>query len=126
MILAYAASCLLFALAFHNLRIIDKTRELLASLNASFRVISDRTMSDLEKEVAIRRGALRSGGDAVKLAFFFLVTAAAGALPVAAGLYANLYTFEAFLWFSLEPLVLIGTCVIFGGYAWAIARLRTS
>ncbi|WP_427967530.1 hypothetical protein [Altererythrobacter sp.] len=123
MILAYITSCLLLAATFHLLHIWPQTKQMTRMMRLAFATMFDKALSDDEKEVAIRRHSIRLLAVTVKLSVGLAVVLAACVLPVAIAEQAGLLTYEGFLLFSLEPLVVILTIVGFGSAPWLIGRL---
>lgn len=111
MIAAYVFSCILLVLAFQGLRIWPRTTEMTRELRAAFGVMAARDMSDDEKEREIRTRSIRVFGLTARLTLALVVTFAAAAAPVAAAVWADWLTWEQFIVFSIQPLVIVLTVV---------------
>jgi len=122
MILVYAASCLLFALAFAGLRVWPLTRAMSVQMRASFALVTDPWLSDKEKERALQSGSVELLREAVKLTAALAMTLAAAALPAILAQHAGWLSPEGFVAFSLRPAILIATVATFAALA-RIARL---
>ena len=118
MILAYVLSCLLLAAAFLALRVWPQTRAMAGGLRANFAVIGDKSLSDDAKERALRTGSIAMLRATVKLTAALAATFAAAALPVWLGEKLGALSWQGFLWFSLEPLVIVLTIAGF----WALGH----
>lgn len=113
MILAYAISCLLLAAAFAGLRVWPLTRSMAAQLRANFAVIGNKAMSDDEKERALRTGSLAVLRETVRLTAALAATCAAAAAPVVLAERAGWLTYQGFVVFSIQPLVVVATIAAF-------------
>lgn len=123
MIIAYIISCLLLAATFYALHIWPQTTEMARMMRQAFATITDKALSDDEKEVAIQRQSIRLLVVTAKLTIGLAIVSAATVLPVALAEQAGLLTYEGFLLFSLEPLVIVLTILGFGAVPWLFGRL---
>jgi hypothetical protein len=114
MILAYVASCLLLVLAFERLRIVALTRAMGRTARAAFGTIADRAMSDDEKELALRKDSLELLHRTTILTLALALLFALAALPVVLAERAGWLTYQSFLLFSIQPVVVIGTIAALG------------
>lgn len=111
MISAYVLSCILLVLAFQGLRIWPRTTEMTRELREAFGVMAAKGMSDDEKEAAIRKRSIRVLGLTTRLTLALVVTFTVAVLPVAIAVRFGWITFEEFLAFSIQPLVIVLTVV---------------
>lgn len=109
MIAAYILSCLLLVLAFQHLHIWPRTTAMSRELRGAFVVMTDKTLGDDAKEAALRRLSLEVLGSTVKLTLALVATFAAAALPVVLAQWAGWLTWQGFLIFSIQPLVVVAT-----------------
>lgn len=124
MILAYIISCLLLAATFHALHIWPQTTDMTRMMRLAFATMTDSALSDDEKEVAIRRQSIKLLGITAKLTIGLAIVLVATILPVAVAERAGLLTYEGFLLFSLEPLVILLTVLGFCAVPWLFGRLN--
>jgi len=124
MLLIYIASCILLGIAFHFLRIAPTTKRMLAQLRSAFAVISDKAMSDDDKERALRVRSVEVLGTTVKLTAALIAVFAAAYLPIWLGEISGTITFDAFIYYTIQPLVIVGTIVACAAYAYALKRYR--
>ncbi|MDE1467572.1 hypothetical protein [Aurantiacibacter sp. D1-12] len=111
MIAAYVLSCILLVLAFQGLRVWPRTAEMTRELRTAFGVMAAKDMSDDEKEREIQTRSIRVLGLTARLTLALIVTFAAAAAPVAIAVWADWLTWESFLIFSIQPLVIVLTVV---------------
>lgn len=111
MIAAYVLSCVLLVLAFQGLRIWPRTTEMTRELRAAFGVMTAKDMSDDEKEREIQARSIRVLGLTARLTLALVVTFAAAAAPVALAVWAGWLTWQGFLVFSIQPLVIVLTVI---------------
>lgn len=124
MLLVYIASCILLGLAFHYLSITELTRRMLGQLRAAFAVITDKAMSDEQKEVALRSRSIEVLGTTTKLTLALIVVFGAAYLPIWLGEVAGEITFEGFIYYTIQPLVVVGTIAACVAYAYALRLMR--
>jgi sterol desaturase/sphingolipid hydroxylase (fatty acid hydroxylase superfamily) len=116
MILAYVASCVLLAITFVPLHVWSLTRRVAVRLQAAFAVIGDPKLSDEEKELALRKRSIEVLRDTVLLVAALAATLAAAMLPIYLGEAAGWFTYQEFLVFTVQPLVIILTITAFVGF----------
>ena len=109
MIAAYVISCILLVWAFQGLSIWPRTTNMTRELRAAFGVMAARDMSDDEKEREIQARSIRVLGLTAKLTLALALTFAAAAAPVALAVWADWLTWQGFLIFSIQPLVIVLT-----------------
>lgn len=126
MIAAYILSCLLLVLAFQRLDIWPRTTAMTRALREAFGVMTDKGLTDDEKEVALRRRSILVLGLTVRLTLALAATFAAAALPVALGQWAGWLNWREFLIFSIQPLVVVATIAALAVLPVLQARLARS
>ena len=124
MVLFYIASCLALAAAFSWLSVISRTQIMLASLNGALAVMRDPAMDDDAKEKAIQRASVRLLGQTVTTSATLALAFGAAAIPAAIGAMTGAFTLDAFVVFSLRPVVLITTIAVFVAIAIMAKRFR--
>jgi len=123
-IIAYVISCLLLAATFHALHIWSQTTDMARMMRLAFATLADRALNDDEKEVAIRRLSIQLLAVTAKLTVALAIVLAATALPVVLAAQAGMLTYEGFLLFSLEPLVILLTILALGAVPWLAKQLK--
>lgn len=121
-LIAYGLACLLFYLAFKRLRVVGHTSALLKLFQSAAQVMSDKGLTDLEKETRIRAASIQSGKATLMLVLRLAAVPALAAVPVLVALQAGLFSLDDFVAFSLEPLVLVITVVVLVALDKALAR----
>ena len=108
----YGLACLLFYLAFKKLRVIGRTGELLTTFQSAVQVMSDKGLTDLEKEARIRAASMHSGKASILLIARLTAVLFIAAVPVLVALQAGMFALDEFVAFSLKPVVLVITVVV--------------
>ncbi len=109
--LVYGIAVLLFYIAFKALNIVGRTRDLMALFRGAFGVMSDKALTDSEKETLIRTEALRSMGETVKLVACLVGVLVCAAAPIILSDVAGLTTLQSIITFSLNPIVIVITVI---------------
>ena len=122
MLLVYIISCVLLGMAFHYLRIAPQTRLMMMQMRSAFGVVGSKTMSDDEKEIALRKQSVEVLLTTTKLTAALIVVFALAYLPIWLGEMAGKITLTGFLYFSIQPWVVIGTVLACVAYAFAAKR----
>jgi len=124
MLIVYAISCILFLAVFERLKLVASTRALFAGMRQAMGVMTNRELSDDEKEIAIQRHAVSALKGAVMLTVGLAATLFAAAIPPVAADWMGWIDLDAFVDFSLDPWVLLATVVIIGAAVWAYRRFK--
>lgn len=111
----YVLACAVFCAVFLSMGVMSRAQRLLALLSEAARILRNSELSDADKE----RIAQTTGLSALRL----LVGLLAGLVTVAAATMAPVWLAASIglaeaadvLHFALDPLVLVGTCVVIGG-----------
>lgn len=109
-IVAYILACIAFYLAFIKLGLVARTFELMSDFRSAAGVIGNPELSDLEKEERTRKAATKAMGQTLALVARLVAVLAAAALPVALAVTVGI-NLDAFIAFSLNPIVLIVTAI---------------
>ncbi len=126
MIAAYVLSCVLLVLAFQRLHVWPRTTAMSRELRGAFAVMTDKGLNDDQKEAALRRRSVDVLGLTVRLTLVLIATFAAAALPVVLAQWAGWLTWQEFLVFSIQPLVLVATVVALALWPKLQSRLARS
>ncbi|QZH75828.1 MAG: hypothetical protein JY451_04355 [Erythrobacter sp.] len=126
MIAAYILSCLLLVLAFQGLHVWPRTKAMTRELRGAFAVMTDKALSDDHKEAALRRRSIEVLGLTVRLTLVLIATFAAAALPVVLAQWAGWLTWQDFLVFSIQPLVVVATVAALALWPLLQSRLARS
>lgn len=124
LLLAYIASCVLLGWTFVRFGIAPKTQAMVHEARSAVATVQDRELSDIEKERAVQRASITLLGQTAILTLALGVVFVAAALPVALGVLAGQFAWAEFGYFTIEPLVVIGT--IISCIAWAFWERRSA
>lgn len=124
MLLIYIVSCILLGLTFHFLSIAPLTKRMLTQLRGAFAVVGDKAMSDEQKERALRSQSVEVLGTTFRLTIALIVVFAAAYLPIWLGEISGEITFEGFIYYTIQPLVIIGTIIACFAYAYGLKLYR--
>jgi hypothetical protein len=107
----YLLACVAFYESFVRLNIVKRSIALFGDLRSAMQLVSDKSLSDLEKERGIRRAAIDALSQTLGLFARLVIVAALAALPVLLAIALANLDFEAFSAFSLHPAVLVSTVI---------------
>ncbi len=117
-LLSYSLVCLLFAWAFVRLGIWGRTTSLLGAFQGAMATVSDKTLSDDQKETAIRKAAISTGKGTFDLVLRIAAVLLIAAIPVLIAALLFKMPLDQFAAFSLRPSVIILTLVFFALAMW--------
>lgn len=109
--LTYAMCCGLFYGAFIALKLVPRTLEFGTIFNEALSVMSDKTLTDDEKEPLVRRAAFAAARKSALLIGGLLIVGLVSVLPLVLASTLQLVSLDAFWEFTLTPLVMIATLV---------------
>lgn len=109
--IVYSLVCLAFYLSFIRFDLIGRSLALFTEFRMASQVISDASLNDLEKEKRIRSLALGTLVQTLSLVGWMVAVLSIAASPVVVAKAATGLEFGAFLYFSLNPIVLV--CSVF-------------